>query len=171
MNKLTYVTIAVFIAGIAVATGIGYFSYKGVEDTPSAPSFEDFTESKLNELDFEKTTLPSRSSLRVENQSPGLQVHISSLTLAKDHWVVIHEDKNGSPGTLLGAGRFRAGMTSGDVELLRATEEGGTYYAMLHIDDGIAGFNLRDDVPLIDEKGNMTMSAFIIKTLIDVQVQ
>lgn len=178
MNKLTYVVIGALVVGAAVATGIGYYSYNGQEDSSYEEQFEDLMESDFEDLNLEEAALPineqalsSNSRILVENQPPGLSVHIASLTLTKDQWVVIHEDKNGSPGAILGAGRFRAGMTSGDVELLRVMKEGGIYYAMLHRDDGVTGFDSKSDLPSIGENGHAIMSSFMAKTVINIQVQ
>lgn len=178
MNKLTYVVIGALVAGAAVATGIGYYSYNGQEDASYEEQFEDVMESDFEDLNLEEAALPadgqalsSNSRILVENQPPGLSVHIASLMLTRDQWVVIHEDKNGSPGAILGAGRFRAGMTSGDVELLRATEEGRTYYAMFHRDDGVTGFDPKSDLPSSDDAGHAIMSSFMAKTVINIQVQ
>lgn len=171
MNKLTYIIIGALVAGAAVATGIGYYSYNGQEDASYEEQFENLMESDFEDFNLEEATLPSDSRILVENQSPGLSVHIASLMLTKDQWVVIHEDKNGSPGAILGAGRFRAGMTFGDVELLRATKEGMTYYAMLHRDDGVTGFDPKSDLPSSDDAGHAIMSSFMAKTVINIQVQ
>ena len=172
MNKLTYVVIGALVAGAAVATGIGYYSYNGQKEDAS------YYEEQFKDLNIEEAALPLQehalsfnARIVVENQLPGLLVHIESLTLAKDQWVVIHEGTHGSPGAILGAGRFRAGMTSGTVELLRATEEGRTYYAMIHRDDGITGFDPKSDLPSSDDAGRAIMSSFMTKAVINIQVQ
>lgn len=103
-----------------------------------------------------------KNSVSVEDQKPGNNVLIQSLSLAVTGWVVIHDDNNGKPGHILGAHRFNVGTYAGqNVELLKGTEEGKVYYAMLHADDGDRQFDYRVDLPLKDETGNMVMMRFV----------
>lgn len=108
------------------------------------------------------SVLVSGNAIAVNDQPPGLTVVISMVTLAQDGWVVIHEGENGKPGRILGARRFNAGMNqSGSVELLRPTEEGRVYFAMLHADDGDRQFDHRRDLPLADPQGNVILMRFV----------
>ena len=103
-----------------------------------------------------------KNSIFVEDQKPGNTVAIQSLALGTDGWVVIHDDKGGAPGHILGAHRFNTGTYIGqNVELLQETEGGKVYYAMLHTDDGDKKFDYRVDLPVKDETGNPLMMRFI----------
>lgn len=103
-----------------------------------------------------------RNAVSVEDQKPGNNVIVESLTFAVTGWAVIHDDNNGKPGHILGAHRFNVGTYTGqNVELLKGTEEGKVYYAMLHADDGDRQFDYRVDLPLKDETGNMVMMRFV----------
>lgn len=103
-----------------------------------------------------------QNAVSVEDQKPGDKVVIQSVTLATMGWVVIHDDDNGKPGHILGAHRFNAGTYTGqNVELLKETEEGKVYYAMLHADDGDKQFDYRVDLPIKDETGNPVMMRFV----------
>ncbi len=101
-------------------------------------------------------------ALAVSDQPPGVSVTLGMITLAADGWVVIHEEESGKPGHILGARRFSAGMNqSGSVELLRPTEEGRVYFAMLHADDGDRQFDHTKDMPIKDAGGNPIMMRFV----------
>jgi len=101
-------------------------------------------------------------AIAVSDQAPGSKVTISLVTLIKDGWVVIHADRDGKPGNILGAQRFNAGENQkGEVELLKPTEEGKVYYAMLHADDGDKMFDHTKDTPVADPQGNVIMMRFV----------
>ncbi|MEK7152231.1 MAG: hypothetical protein AAB773_02255 [Patescibacteria group bacterium] len=88
--------------------------------------------------------------LSAQDQPEGLKVLIDSAIMSAQGWIVIHEDRDGAPGNILGAQRFEAGVSAGEVELQRNTVEGGTYYAMVHTDDGDGQFDHTKDLPLIE---------------------
>lgn len=107
-------------------------------------------------------TSMGQNSVSVEDQKPGSMVVIQSITLAIAGWAVIHDDREGKPGRILGARRFNAGTYTGqNVELLKETEEGKVYYAMLHTDDGDKQFDYRVDFPVKDETSNAVMMRFV----------
>ena len=101
------------------------------------------------------------NTISVRDQSAGKKVDISSVNLEHRSWVVIHEEVDGKPARILGAQRFNEGAHSGAVDLLRATEEGKTDYAMLHSDDGDAVFDSKKDAPLEDASGAVIMMRFV----------
>lgn len=108
------------------------------------------------------TVLTGENALALDDQAPGTSVAVNVVTLARDGWVVIHEEEGGKPGRILGARRFNAGMNqSGSVELLRPTEEGKIYFAMLHADNGDHQFNHTKDMPIKDGAGNAVMMRFV----------
>ncbi len=82
-------------------------------------------------------SVPTAASISVSDQAAGEMVTLGRVDMTVDGWVVVHEDRDGAPGNILGAQRFDAGSYSGgSVELLRPTVAGGKYYVMLHADDG-----------------------------------
>lgn len=101
-------------------------------------------------------------SLAVSNQPAGLGVSLDRLEITKSVWIAIHEDNGqGEPGNILGAYRFGAGeYTDVTVPLLRNTEEGGTYYAMFHSDNGDETFDHEMDTPIRDVANRPLMEAF-----------
>ncbi len=107
--------------------------------------------------------MESKNSVSVSDQLAGFTVQIDTVTLAKDGWIVIAEDVDGEPLYLLGASRRDAGTYENvGVELLRNTEEGNTYYAVIYTDDGDKEFDNKKDMPLMTGDGNPVMDAFEI---------
>lgn len=108
------------------------------------------------------SVLVKSDAISVEPQRAGGGVRIASVALKDPSWVVVHEDKNGAPGNILGAGWFSAGThTDIMVELLRGTEPGKKYYVMLHEDGGAdKSFDKDTDKALQDPNGNIIMTTF-----------
>ena len=109
-------------------------------------------------------TLTGGNAIAVSDQPPGNAVTIQMVVLATSSWVVIHEDAEGKPGRILGARRFDGTggkQQSGGVDLLRGTEEGRVYYAMLHLDDGDRQFDHTKDLPIADQQGNVILMRFV----------
>jgi len=94
------------------------------------------------------------------DQYPGNVVYLSSIQLAKGGWVVIHKDNAGQPGEIIGSQWFDAGINPGKITLTSSTVEGGTYYTILHSDDGDKVFNATKDLPLKDSNGAIIMKIF-----------
>jgi len=100
------------------------------------------------------------NSINADDQPAGTMMAVSVKT-DKEAWAVIHEDADGKPGKILGAHLFPAGTHLGRIELLRGTEAGKKYYAMLHADDGDRAFAYETDLPLKNAAGNPVMHAFM----------
>ena len=108
------------------------------------------------------TVLVGGNAIAVNDQSPGSKVAVSLVSLAADGWVVIHDERDGTPASILGARRFDVGANqTGSVDLLRPTEEGKVYYAMLHADDGDRQFDHEKDLPIRDSQGNAILMRFV----------
>ncbi len=112
-------------------------------------------------MDEKMAATGGSSAVSAGDQAPGMQVTLTAVSLEHAGWAVIHEDKSGKPGSILGAQRLDGGSHSNVVvDLLRATTAGGTYYAMLHSDNGDRTFDYKIDVPLVDGSGNPVMTRF-----------
>ncbi|MFA6314940.1 MAG: hypothetical protein WC648_01040 [Candidatus Paceibacterota bacterium] len=142
------VTVIVIIALIII--GVLVFGSKGT-DSPvtgdETPAITDETPGTVNRI-------------TMTDQYPGNVVYLSSVQLAKAGWVAIHKDNAGMPGAVIGSAYFEAGINPGKVTLSESLVDGGTYYAMLHSDDGDAIFSEAKDVPLKDANGNVIMKVF-----------
>jgi len=101
------------------------------------------------------------SLLSVSKQLAGDKVIISSVELENDSWIAINEKVNGELGNILGALWLPAGKHSDvEVELLRSTESGKSYFAVIRSDNGDKEFDHEIDLPLEDENGNILVSSF-----------
>jgi hypothetical protein len=99
--------------------------------------------------------------LMIEDQPAGLEVFVKKIDLPKSGWLAIREDNGkGEPGNILGAQLFDPGMTSGKVELLRNTEEGKIYYAMILSDNGDRAFIPKMDLPVLGIDGQPLSVSF-----------
>ena len=149
---------AVILVAIAGAIGfwIGWQSSQPPASTPPADVTSGVSPLAAGAL------ISGEHAIAVSDQAPGMRVNISFVTLAEHGWVAIHDDVGGRPGPILGAQRFDAGQNqSGAVELLRGTEEGRVYYAMLHRDDGDRQFDHTKDLPVTDGQGNVVLMRFV----------
>ncbi len=110
-----------------------------------------------------------RNAIYVAEQSPSKTVSVAVARLEKTGFVAIYEDNAGplrrsfseaseasKPGKILGAsGILQAGDTKNltPITLSRATADGETLYAMLHLDDGDGVFDPAKDKPALDSLG------------------
>lgn len=78
----------------------------------------------------------------------------------KTAWAVVHEDRAGKPGNILGAQLFPAGKHLSTIALLRGTEAGKKYYVMLHADDGDRAFDYTQDQPMTNESEDPIIDVF-----------
>lgn len=107
-----------------------------------------------------ETSTQEVNRIVMSDQYPGNVVYLSSVQLNKPGWVAIHKDNRGQPGAVIGMAYFDSGINPGKITLSQSTVEGGTYYAMLHSDDGDKKFNESKDLPLKDSRGNVIMKIF-----------
>lgn len=131
--------------------GLSDFKQGSTVDVPKPPPLD------LAKPDFIEK---NQETIVVGVQAAGGKVNITSATLGKESWIVVHEEKNAVPANILGAQLFPAGTTSGAVELLRNTVTGQIYYAMVHNDDGDRKFDFTKDFPLRDTEGKIITAKF-----------
>ncbi|RJQ34237.1 hypothetical protein C4568_02725 [Candidatus Parcubacteria bacterium] len=102
----------------------------------------------------------SGEAVKVVDQTAGKMVAVESVTLKNRGWVAIEDDKE----WILGAARLEAGTHEDvEVELLRATVKGGTYKAILFVDDGDGKFDMHKDTVIKNSDGSTLSAAFITK--------
>lgn len=147
---------AAFFVGLAIGLG----SYYVWDNKDGREARKDAME-KTSESDEQTGMAQSKNTITVNDQFAGFTVSVDKLTLDTDGWVVIHEDIDGKPGAILGASRRDAGTYEKvEIELVRNTEEGSTYYAMLHTDDGDRQFDHTKDLAITAGEGQPVMTAF-----------
>ena len=106
----------------------------------------------------------AEAAVQVNTQAPTSSVMVSSVALAVSGWLVVHELTDGHVGNALGAARRDAGTYADvSIELLRPTEAKTPYMLVLYRDNGNKEFDIRGDIPIVDQKGDPVMQRF--KTL------
>jgi hypothetical protein len=145
-----------FVVGLIVGLGL-YWAFD--QDTTSQ-----MTNDTNNQASTTVASIQGDNGLIVAEQQPGKMVTISDMALKQPTWVAIRDDINGTPGPkILGATLFDANATTGTVELLRATEAGKSYFAILHVDDGnTKAFDSKIDKVLKDPSGSDVMVHFTV---------
>lgn len=114
------------------------------------------------------STLPASVMIEVANQNPSEVVTIQKVILSQPSWIAIYNDREGEPGTIIGAEFLGAGeYLSFPVEIFARTIAGETYYAVLHDDDGVIAsttygaypFDYKTDLPY-EKDGAWVMDSF-----------
>lgn len=126
---------------VIVLIVLGYYMIKGGNGSSSLNENATTTEETANNNS-------EVNRVMVSDQYPGNVAYISSVQFANPGFVVIHEDKNGTLGDVIGSTYFDSGINTGKVMLTKNTVEGKTYYAVLYNDDGDKKFNIEKDLPL-----------------------
>ncbi len=116
----------------------------------------------VQELETVEAQLRS-GAIIVRNQPAGMSVLIEKVILEEDGWLVIHEGTASHIGNALGAARFDKGEHNGNVELLRTTEVGITYRAVLYRDNGDKEFSLETDFPFLQNGNQPILTTFIVE--------
>lgn len=106
------------------------------------------------------TSVTGVNRIVMTDQYPGNIVNLSSVQFENGGWVVVHRDSTGTPGPVIGQMYFEKGVGPGKITVTPPMIEGGTYYAMLHTDDGDKKFDIAKDLPLKDAAGNVIMKIF-----------
>ncbi|MAF59492.1 MAG: hypothetical protein QF858_02780 [Candidatus Pacebacteria bacterium] len=166
IHTQTFRVTTAFIIGLVVGgSGVWALFAKKVEapEEQTAAVVEVINEPIVGLVDTTPSTeLSKNPAIHVSNQSSGDSVIIEKVVLEEDGWVVIHEGTESSIGNALGATRLDAGEHQTTVELLRATEAGNIYRAVLYRDSGDRAFGLDKDFPVIDSSGGPVMTMFVI---------
>jgi len=144
---------------IIVLVLLGYYTFKG----SSTPTVDDSTNTDDSSLVASKDT----NRVVVTDQFPGNIVYLSSVQLVNPGFVVVKNDKAGTPGDILGSQYFDKGINPGKVTLKSSTVEGGVYYAVIYSDtDGNKVFDAAKDMPLKDAAGNVIMKLFRVSSTV-----
>lgn len=160
----------IFIVGLLIGFVVGYFVFglvggQGADtETPQNTGTEQNmtdTENGEEAMEGEQNT-DAALSLSVDDQSSGMSVSVTEVTVSVPSWVAVRErSDNGTAGPILGAKLFPAGTASGTVSLLRRTVPDTSYYATVYTDDGDHDFEFdSDDAPLTDAGGNTILVEF-----------
>ena len=106
----------------------------------------------------------STNAIYAAEQAPGQEFSVAVVYLEKPGFVVVHEDNAGKPGQILSASALLpAGENKNTppIALPRATKDGETLYAMLHLDNGDGQFDAVKDKPAQDKVGGVPVMMII----------
>lgn len=165
MTKQTQQLILMLVIGIFIGTAaVKAFSRSSAGDenitsttasTTGSNSATDISASEQAVSPAKQFPLPpsvpanSRVGITVLDQAAGRTVLVSAVSVTETSWVAIYEEKDGKPGSILGAQKVNSGDKITAVELLRpeGTLAGGRYFAAILPDDGDGQFNRLTDLP------------------------
>ena len=156
MNKKNIIWLAV---GIVLVILVGYFFWgQKIAFAPSKNTQATSTQQKNS-----GPVVVASSKIVVTNQIPGEVVLVAEVTMNKAGWVAVHDNNNGQPGNILGAGYLPAGTyTNQMIPLLRGVVDGSSYLVVIHKDDGDKVFDYKIDTPVITAKGQLETANFIV---------
>lgn len=101
----------------------------------------------------------SELSVSVKNQPAGKAIVIDEVVSSKPVWIAIHADNKGQLGGVLGARLVAGSAKSISVGLLKPAEV-GTYYAVLHTDNGNRKYANKEDAVILGSDGKPVLSMF-----------
>ena len=155
--KNTQVLLYGGIALLVVLAGVLFFVMRHYS-TPQIKNTTMATETTSAWSGPNPTASAGNDSINVADQSAGTSASIATVTLSKDGWVAVNDEK----GWTLGAAWFPAGThTDVSVHLLRATKAGEKYGVMLYFDTkGDHTFSVRDETVVTDKNGAPVSSSF-----------
>lgn len=150
--------VAASVAGIALGILItwAFFTSRATEHVAD----QQIPDISFNTSSSTSAALKGDMPLSVQDQAAGMSVVIARAAIGEGQWIVVHEDRDGALGNVLGAARFIGETSSGTVELLRGTRAGATYYAVIYADNGDRQFSLESDTPLRDASGTLKSVTF-----------
>ena len=157
-QKIGYIIIAV----IVVAVALYLFLNTGNKATAPVTNNEETntvigeqTENPANVNGAAQSPLEAstKNSISVSTQEPGTEITIDNFYLEKPGFIVIHESKNDTPGTVVGnSGLLKAG--AGQDLTFKANLKPGSYFATLYTDNGDSKFNVTtDNISMLTKDG------------------
>lgn len=144
------------VAGVLIAWGITSIARHGAPATTAGSLQEATSSAEAGQSGQQAPALLTVSS----PQAAGLKVAVSGVTVSEPTWVVVYESRNGTPGNVLGASLFFPGTPWGNVELLRGTVAGQTYFVTERKDNGDHQFSLKSDPFVLGDDGQPSWVTF-----------
>jgi hypothetical protein len=138
--------------------GVGVMMSTKVVATTTAPA----TSSKLigSTKAPANTVVAEGNSVNVVGQAAGMSVAIRSVSLSEEGWVAIRD----SSGATLGAALFAPGIHSDvSVPLLKPTQSGKNYQALIYFDDGTKTFDLNTETIVLNPDGSVAGATFNVQ--------
>lgn len=140
------------LVGLVVGVGLGYFLWGKKAEAPDK-AIPTATSTK---------SVSEKATLVVDQQMPGDTLLIKYMSIATSTWIVVREDRDGEPGHILGAARFRnqGEYRNEMMTLLQNIEEGKMYYAVAYNDNNGGEFDYQINTPRKGENGKLIMVSF-----------
>ena len=112
---------------------------------------------------FESMLEAADNAIYVENQKTGsASVQIGFVVLSRPGYVVIFNDEEGVPGSVIGqSDLLQSGGEHFIVPIVNPLKEGEVYYALLYHDDGNERFRLDQDIQVVDTQNSVILMNFI----------
>lgn len=151
MNKKLFFAVSGLAVALSVAAALGVFQ-------------ENITKSPGRNREAAGLVV-GRNAIYVPDQAPSQRIAIAVVYLERGGFVVIHEDNDGSPGSVLGVSGVLGDGETGNlsVALARPSRNDEALYAMLHLDDGDGAFDATEDAPAQnDVDGGPIMMMFVV---------
>lgn len=159
---------------ILIALALGAYLFIGKSNTSMTAG--EHSEDGINEAESMTGDMmrAEANAVVAPEQKPGNSVTIAQVVLAAPGYVVIHEDSNGAPGTVLGASALLSAGQSDKitVALTRATKDGEKLHAMLHSEtNGNSTFEAAADTPVQSIMGGPINGWFEISSTAEENVE
>lgn len=160
--SIIVIVIMAVVLGFGAGFGVGWMSAVDKNTGDLSDEFSgDYFDETDNLASASAGSFDSGRAISASNQPAGGFVDVDIVKFENPGWVVIYEERDGKAGNILGAQLFDAGTFTGKVDLLRETIAGGTYYAVLHTDDGDREFDFTKDLPIEDSFGGFITAVFV----------
>ena len=151
MNKLALAGVALAFVGAGCAQT--QTKVEAPMPTPTNPPSATAPAAQVPEAMF-------KNMIEVKDQKSGDEAMMDTVFLEKKGYIVIHEDDNGSIGTIVGHSDLLNHGETKSVILKMNLHPGLSHSAMLHVDNGDGVFDEKQDLPLKDENGVFIMKSF-----------
>ena len=139
----------------------------------TAGTIENFakeTEQETEQENKENKTV-EKELIYIGKKNPGKNIDIDVVMLKKGGFVIIYENTFEPTGELLAISKY---LSAGEhikvpLRLFREAKNGEVFTAMLHADDGDKTFDLSNDSPVRDSKGEGVYTELIIEDLMPIE--
>ena len=132
--------------------------------TSTASTTESFVKEADQETEEENKTI-KKELIYIGKKNPGKNIDIDVVVLKKGGFIIIYENTFEPTGELLAISKY---LPKGEhikvpLRLFREVKNGEVFTAMLHADDGDKIFDLSNDSPVRDNKGEGVYTELVIE--------
>lgn len=164
MNKKSWIVLIVILV-VLVSVG-GLFSFLTLQrgDNESTKQSSSGAPPSVSTIPLESPEPARKDTIDMTFQTAGNKVSFINVTLTNPGYVVIHEDKNGEAGRIIGHSDLVVGSADNiTVPLTRQSKTGELLHAVIHRDDGDKIYEVPgDDILYVDENEWLVSLKFLI---------